>query len=112
MTLVASALPTDIDGGEALPAAEHLAECKLGYDCSPSGPVYQTLCNQWHDCSRSEDVADYYRRTLNPHQYQELDDLAGRVGAGLQSQTDNWPEAQLLEQQLAQPENQADQSKE
>lgn len=83
---------------ETWQAADQLAECKLGYDCSAAGPIYPLFCNKRRDCRYADDIQAYYRRNLRPQRLAEIEQFADRLVSIVRSGSDDWPEAQALEQ--------------
>jgi hypothetical protein len=105
LTLLAlRALPPDTDkpqDDQAWLAVEQLAECDLGYDCAPSGVTFQVLCtSRARDCHHAQSVRDYYERTLRPQRLAQVQAAAAGLASGMRRGSDDWPEAQSLEQEL------------
>lgn len=99
----------DFDG---ISAAQALVQCKLGYDCSSTGAVYEDLhCKSKRsrpNCQRADDVQRYYELSLNPQRFAAVDEYASTLVANMRSGNDDWPEAQTLEQKILQPDDQGE----
>lgn len=91
----------------ATAAALDLVQCRLGYDCTPTGEVYQGLfCSSAsRNCQHADDVSRYYELNMNPQRFAEVDEYAARLVSNLRSCGDSWPEAQAVERKFVQAGN-------
>ncbi|MDR3418556.1 MAG: hypothetical protein P4L83_20490 [Nevskia sp.] len=89
---------------EATQAIQALAQCRLGYDCSPAGALYDGLyCKSpRRNCQHADSVQRYYELQMKPQRFAAADEYSERLVSNLRSGRDDWPEAQALEQQIRQ----------
>lgn len=80
-------------------AAMGLTQCALGYDCSGTGPIYQSACP--NGCPHADNVQNYFELNMNPPEFAAAQAYAATLAANIASGSDSWPQAQALEQGIA-----------
>ena len=95
----ADTAPAELDQNTQF-AVEALTICAMGYDCSASGPIYDTLLCRRKGCLHADGVQRYYELSLSLQQFAVAQAYSQRLAANLGSGRYDWPEAQALQKQL------------
>lgn len=76
-----------------------LLRCQLGSDCSNAGIYHQFLCAT-EDCRHADSVERAIELSINPQQYQSLQDRTQQLAQELLSGAPNWPEVSAIEEDI------------